>query len=674
MQIMVCPKVAWPPATLDRALCKLVQGLKRGGLYKGDCLDTVTFLHMLRVRKSLIDPSGVRAGSVAAFPSAVARPCGGTSIPMKLLILGDRRRFGRRSRLFLLSVLAFATTGLAAQTVPDAGALMKQYEQLQRPLPSVLPPAEATKEARELKSTGPGMTVRVKSVRFSGATDLVPENELQALVADAVGKELDFPALQQLADRVTDLLKSRGWFLARAYLPRQDVTEGNIEIVILAGRLSDSNPAEFLPGSDGMPRIDPGFLSAMLDDAVPRGNAIHESQVDRAVLLMGDLPGIDARARLKPGDKTDETRLELTINEGPLLSASPSLDNFGNKTTGTNQLNLSATLNDPSGYGDQGALMLTKTEGLDLARLSYGVVGIEGLKVGLSHTTMEYDFETLTSSGNTALMEGESTTTGLSFSYPWVRSRISNLYANLTLAKKSMVDRADHNPISDKSIESATVQIVGDHLDALGGGGMNNWSLGMTSGNLDLSGLSDNYAYDQNFGYRTHGPYKKYNLSLSRLQKLPGAFTVNLALSAQWAGKNLDSSEKFYLGGPNGVRAYPGSEAGGDQAALANLEFKYDWPGGTELGNLQLQAFFDAGWVHLHKDTRDLPIATATGRNHFPLFGAGLGMTLTQRSEYSVRALWAHRVGSNPGRTTAGMDSDGEDNDHRFWLQAMAWF
>jgi len=34
-------------------------------------------------------------------------------------------------------------------------------------------------------------------------------------------------------------------------------------------------------------------------------------------------------------------------------------------------------------------------------------------------------------------------------------------------------------------------------------------------------------------------------------------------VSAQWASKNLDSSQKFGLGGPNGVRAYPSGEGYG---------------------------------------------------------------------------------------------------------------
>lgn len=595
-------------------------------------------------------------------------------MPIQRSLAVSRFKSLRPGHSVLALFLSLLGWGAYAQTPPDAGALMKQYEQLQKQLPSVLPPAEALPERQELKPTGAGVTVRVISIRFTGATELVPEAELRAVVADAIGKELDFPALQQLADRVTDHLKSRGWFLARAYLPRQDVTEGNIEIAILAGRLSESKPVDIVPGKSGMQRINPDYLMSILDDALPRGQAVNESQVDRAVLLIGDLPGIDARARLKPGAKTDETSLELSVDEGALLSASPSADNYGNKTTGRDQVNLSVNLNDPSGYGDQANLMLTKTEGLDLARIGYTVVGIEGLRVGLSHTRMNYEFKTPTSSGGTAEMDGESTTTGLSFTYPLLRSRVSNLNVGLSLTSKSMLDRANQNPISDKSNETAAIQVSGDHLDAAWGGGLNNWSLGMTTGSLDLSGLSDNYAYDQNFGYRTHGPFKKYNLSFSRLQKLPGALTLNMAFSAQLAEKNLDSSEKFYLGGPNGVRAYPGSEAGGDQAALANLELRYDWPGGTDWGSLQLQAFVDAGWAHLHKDTYGIPITTASGRNHYPLYGAGLGMTLSHSGQYAVRALWAHKLGNNPGRTTSGMDSDGEDNDHRVWLQAMAWF
>ncbi len=51
---------------------------------------------------------------------------------------------------------------------------------------------------------------------------------LQSLVADVIGQSLGFVQLQQLAERISQHLKAKGWLLAKAYLPKQDVTEGII--------------------------------------------------------------------------------------------------------------------------------------------------------------------------------------------------------------------------------------------------------------------------------------------------------------------------------------------------------------------------------------------------------------------------------------------------------------
>src|SRR5690606_10097545 len=73
--------------------------------------------------------------------------------------------------------------------------------------------------------------------RFTGFEGLASEAELQKIVAGAVGETLNFPQLQAVAESVTAHLKKKGWPLAQAYLPRQDVTNGAIEITILQGRI-----------------------------------------------------------------------------------------------------------------------------------------------------------------------------------------------------------------------------------------------------------------------------------------------------------------------------------------------------------------------------------------------------------------------------------------------------
>ena len=51
--------------------------------------------------------------------------------------------------------------------------------------------------------------------------------------------------------------------------------------------------------------------------------------------------------------------------------------------------------------------------------------------------------------------------------------------------------------------------------------------------------------------------------------------TFSASLRGQQASKNLDSSEKFSLGGPYGVRAYACGEASGDEGWLGSLELRH---------------------------------------------------------------------------------------------------
>ncbi len=567
-------------------------------------------------------------------------------------------------------LVLFLVSPVLAQTPPDAGSLLRQQEQLQQRVPGQLPSREAEVTRPDLK-VGTGETVRVIAIRFSGATELVPETELQSLVADAIGRDLDFAGLQQLTQRVTSYLKSHGWFLARAYLPAQDITSGTIEIALIAGRLSQREPVRITEGGKLALRIDPERLAAIAERQLAAGEVAREDQLNRTVLLMNDLPGISARARLEPGDDSGETRVILTLDEGQLLSGSVSADNYGSRDTGTDQLNASLDVNDPLGIGDKLSLAATGSEGTRLARLGYSLpLGSDGWKMNVGMTDLRYKVTTAT--GRAAGLEGDSQTVSAGLIYPWLRSRTANLYVSLTQSHKELVDRSTTGTLRDKRVDTSTLTLSGDRLDNIGGGGLSSFSLGLTGGTLGLE-LQADAAADAT-GYRTAGGYNKIGYTVGRLQKLPGAFNLFANLTGQQAGKNLDSSEKLYLGGPAGVRAYPGSEAGSDSGQILNLELRYDWPEATLLGPLQLQAFYDSGWANLHHDTRNLPIATSTGRNNYRIAGAGIGFSVMKPGSHVIRASLASKVGSNPGRTVQGNDADGLADSTRLWLQAILLF
>jgi hemolysin activation/secretion protein len=137
-------------------------------------------------------------------------------------------------------------------------------------------------------------------------------------------------------------------------------------------------------------------------------------------------------------------------------------------------------------------------------------------------------------------------------------------------------------------------------------------------------------------------------------------------VQGQVANKNLDSSERFFLGGPLGVRAYPGSEGGGTQGAMVNLEIRQRLPEG-----FQVIAFYDHGRVQVEKTST---ATTSEAPNTYSLRGSGLGVIWNGPQKMVIKALWSRRLGSNPNPASTGMDQDGTRKMDRFWLSASLSF
>ena len=569
-------------------------------------------------------------------------------------------------RMILGLAAALPAVGLAGPA--DAGRLLNEQQQLQRPRLERLPQEEQRPIARPAPREVGGVTVRLKAVRFSGDVGLVGEERLQSLVGDALGKELDFNGLQALADRVTDYLRSEGYFLAHAYLPKQYLTGGVVEIALLAGRLQTMDDAIII---QGRLRISPERLKSTAEGAVRPGQALRESDLERAVLLINDLPGISALSNIERGNEAGSVHLVVGAMEEPLFSGEIGLDNFGNRYTGAWRGTARLNLNDPLRIGDELSLSVVGSTDYQIGQLSYDwPVNFSGLRAILSYSSMRYtigkELADLDASGSSSII-------GAGVSYPFIRTRFLNLWVGVNYASKGLQDDAFGEHLRDRHINVWNTRLSGDSYDRLGGGGLNNFSATLTTGDLDLSRVPSDLALDQTSGARTNGSYAKLGFTLARLQKMTGRLSLFGALNGQVTDKNLDSSEKFILGGPVGVRAYPIGEGAGDQGFLANIELRYELPLVTALGNLQWIGFVDAGQIKLHNSPWPGSIPTISGDNSYTLSGIGMGLNVTKGAAYAVHFAWATKIGNNRGASLTGLDSDGRSDDSRMWLYGVVW-
>ncbi len=549
------------------------------------------------------------------------------------------------------------TVPLRAEHIPDAGSIFRE-QQPYRQLPEQFRVSE--EDTSRPPSDDTGVRISVRSFTFTGYQGLATEEELQAIVAGSIGKNMSYDDLQGLAGTLTEFLKQKGWFLARAYLPGQDVTSGAIEIAVIQGK-SDGN---LVIDADESVRIDKEILLRMGKGAVRSGKPINNRDFERTMLLMNDFPGIRARSSIGPGAEPGSSSVGISVSEGSLVTGAVWGDNYGNRYTGSWRGNAMLWLNDPFHRGDQISLMVSGAEGLTQGSVGYSFpVAYDGLRGNISYTGMDYrligELEPLRNNGY-----GNGIDIGLS--YDLRRSRTSNVKADVIYGYHALTDRQSTTDIRNRKISSVTLSLTGDSHDSILGGGYTRWNVGCTTGNFQESIADISHT-------KTEGHFTRFNFGLTRLQRLAEQITLTFSWNAQAALGNLDSSEKFYLGGPDGVRAYPVGEGAGDQGHLINADIRYTIPGSFAGGRLQLCGFYDAGYINLSKEYA-IPLGTATNRNNYWLQDAGLGLKYTVQDKFVFRGCWAHAIGDNPGRSVTGKNSDGKSDTYRFWLQSLVYF
>src|SRR5690606_15013360 len=128
-----------------------------------------------------------------------------------------------------------------------------------------------------------------------------------------------------------------------------------------------------------------------------------------------------------------------------------------------------------------------------------------------------------------------------------LRSRDVNISLNLAEEHRHFEDEAGAFAVKKSAVfRSAT--LYGDWRDDWAGS--NRWSLAYGIGKLNKDTPLDE-ALDE-LTANAAGRYRKANLEFSRLQDIGAGYSLFASISGQWADKNLDASEKFSLGGPNG--------------------------------------------------------------------------------------------------------------------------
>ena len=548
--------------------------------------------------------------------------------------------------LLLNALLLVSGTNVLAQHAPSAGSQLLQIPAPAQSLGSGL--AFKIDSPTQPLASSDTSSVPIAGIRFVGANALL-ESKLIEQSGFSPGQRYSLSELRQLAARVTSYYHSLGYFLAQTYLPAQDITNGVVQFTVVEGRYGTIK-------LNNQSRLSSTVATNLLETVKVAGVA-SAPELERSLLMLSDLPGINVKSVLVPGANTGTTDLLVDITEGRFIGGGLDVDNHGNIYTGTNRLGASVYLNQPTGLGDlASARIFSSGPGMVYGQASYQAP-LGAVSLGLSYAALRYElggeFASIQSSGTAQVRS-------LFLNYPLIRSREKNLSLQWTVDDKEFSDRTDVGTLgssSEKVARLSTGTLRGDFRSA-SGQTAGDYATTWTHGEIDLR---DPVARNvDSLSAQSQGAFDKVTFVLSLVQTISTNSQLYARVNGQWASKNLDASEKFSLGGASNVRAFPSGEATGDEGILVTLESRNNLPQLTDYlpGKLQLIAFVDAGRINTNKSLWEIE----TVSNRRDLRGAGLGLTWVGAENLVIRAVYAFKLGTE--RAQSAPDGSG-----RFWLQ-----
>ncbi|EGF6523820.1 ShlB/FhaC/HecB family hemolysin secretion/activation protein [Salmonella enterica] len=588
-----------------------------------------------------------------------------------------------RFRLSPLAVLVFAgaglvSTGVSAAFLPPTGAgqlgnQLHQETQAIPPAPSAPSLSLPSGEKGAARAPDSDARVTLKQVSFTGdvAVQGITQDAVQKVVSPWLNRPVSFADLQAMADAVTQHYRNRGVLLARAILPPQTIKDGVLKIEIIPGKYDNASLSN--TGTLRNPQA-----TRMVSSLAPAGSVVTKAGLERMALVLSEVPGVNAQVALKSGSLRGTSAPDITLTPGKRFGGYVGLDNQGDPTTGRSRVMAGMYANELLGYGDQ--LRVDLLDAYEKSNLFNGSIdysllaGGYGTRVGAnySHLNYHYNFRQLG-------FNGYSDNWSLYVTHPWIRTARARVDVRAEGGQQSLTDKypaglyGSTGTEGRKQVSLGSLSVAGSVADVPGG--VTGFSVKGTTGNLDYrNDTARSMGFSRELG--SSGHFARLNWALNHDQQVWGPFSVYTGVNGQMANHNLDSSQKYLLGGPGAVRAYDigaGAVSSGT-VATGEVRWKHDipaagltwWPGASP--SVTVAAFYDQGWGEQYTENRNRVSGDRiTPDNHVNLSGAGLYTTIAEAGNYALTLTWAHRTG-NADPVSGLADRD------RFWVSAVKSF
>lgn len=529
----------------------------------------------VRIPRAVPDENGGSGITVKCHPVRVGFDIGSGIVNTPSFLIG----------VGALLATAFFASPATAQPRPGTVQPGQIERQLERPPePTARPGAITIPEGTQAAPpNAEGIRFALTRLTVDGVT-VYKGDALQKLYAASLGTEVTLAEIYRIAERLTAKYRNDGYILSQVIVPAQAVEGGAVRLQAVEGYIADV-------------RVE-GGSAALNARARKYGSRIRASRpltagdLERYVLLLNDLPGVQARAVLAPGATPGAADLVLQVTQ-TRVRANASADTRGSRAQGRQRAFGNLALNSLLGTGSLTELRAVSTGDRELGYAAGAhdqFIGSEGTRIGVAGSYVyskpaELAFIPLE-------LTTRSQTITLNVSHPLIRSRARNLYARATLSAFNSTSTVFGVKDTQDRVRAVRVGLTFDTSDRLGG--INIADIEFSQG---LSGLGASTNGDQYLSRPTgRTDFRRTNLYAARFQSLPANFSIALGLNAQYAFTDLLAPELFSAGGEQFGRGYDFAEILNDHGGAVKVDLRYTHRVGARSAVMPY-AFYDYGQV-----------------------------------------------------------------------------
>ena len=519
----------------------------------------------------------------------------------------------RKSNLFCLALLlGLLAEGHAAAAVISAGSLDAgaQMERDRRAIErervmEQIAEDEAAKKNKVEQGEKPAAEEAGAELSFAlqqviwNPSEILTKEQIQAVTASYIGKQVTLKDLREMADKITNIYRDKGYMTCGAVLPPQRIHDGVVEVRLIEGKTGKVNLT-------GNRYTKTGYIMNRIN--LKPGEIANTEKLNRDLRWFQGTNDVQLRVVMKPGAEEGTTDYDIMAFEPQNQSVTLYTDNDGYESSGRWRAGIFYNMKSVSGHRDSLRAHFIGSRGTKAWSLGYSVpISRKGMRLELDYSgnktkVVKGELEPLG-------VEGKSNSYSLTWRAPFHVTEKSRHEAGLQYVHQKSETDLGHGQVQwvDDRIQRVIPYVSFTHYgkDSV----LYHKHSFVWARRRDIDGESDTGKL-----YRLSSFWQKRNTN--------GQFWQARLDAQLGSGDNLAASDRFFIGGVNSVRGYEEGFIGGSPGLSVGLEYHIPV---DKAKRIFVYPFFDWGTVGGY-----------AAPEHNKLMSAGLGIEARYKHLYGT--------------------------------------